>query len=40
MAELEKDKEIRKRKILTEEYEQKKTMLDEIVKLNNVRKEK
>lgn len=40
MAELEKDKEIRERKILTEEYEQKKTMLDEIVKLNNVRKEK
>ncbi len=40
MAELEKDKEIRERKILTEEYEQKKTMLDEIVKLNNIRKEK
>ena len=40
MAELQKDKEIKERKRLTEEFEQKKTMLEEIKKLNESRKEK
>jgi hypothetical protein len=39
MAEMEREKEIRDRKLLTEEYNQKKTMLTEILDLNKIRKE-
>jgi hypothetical protein len=39
MAEAEREKEIRERKLLTEEYNQKKIMLNEILELNKARKE-